>query len=289
LISKNPRGYLTDLPGEGVRGVLGRPISYQRPKTDLAEERARGRALTGGPGQSVARGRGRADQSGPASGVQATGEWDPGAGGTREHVPSDMGRLIGDRRLRSNARGLTARRLTLLPSATVQSPETRLAQAPGVLRSPELPRTGEGNPTNSMAGFWSCESGAESGWTTEAGGGASGGSVVLQRAIPVARRGDRTDGCGTPRAKAQARGRAKSIGRRAGVADRRVATLASTNSPQRERNQGKKGTRMVAYLGTVPREAWHDVWSSRCSARRARVTGELGRRRRLCAREARIE
>jgi hypothetical protein len=56
LISKNLRGSLTDLPGEGVRGVLGRPISDQRPKTYPTEERARGRALTGGPGQSAARG-----------------------------------------------------------------------------------------------------------------------------------------------------------------------------------------------------------------------------------------
>jgi hypothetical protein len=48
------------------------------------------------------------------------------------------------------------------------------------------------------------------------------------------------EGCGTPRAKTHARGRAKSTGRRAGAVDRSAATSESTNSPQREQNQGKK-------------------------------------------------
>jgi hypothetical protein len=80
-------------------------------------------------------------------------------------------------------------------------------------------------------------------------------------------------------------GGAKSDGRRADAADRQVATLASTNLPQREQNRGKKGAGMVPYLGTVLGEAWRDVWSSRWSAQRARIIDKLGRRR-LSAREA---
>lgn len=69
-----------------------------------------------------------------------------------------------------------------------------------------------------------------------------------------------------PRAKAHARGGAKSAGHREGVADRRVATPASTNSPQREQNQGRKDVGMVPCIGTVLGEPWRGVWSSRWSA-----------------------
>jgi hypothetical protein len=94
------------------------------------------------------------------------------------------------------------------------------------------------------------------------------------------------EGCGTPGAKTQTRGGAKSAGRRVGAADRCTATPASTNSLQRERNQGKKSAGMVPYLVTVLREAWSGAWSSRWSARWAWITDELGQRRRLSAGEA---
>jgi hypothetical protein len=62
-----------------------------------------------------------------------------------------------------------------------------------------------------------------------------------------------------PRAKAQARGEAKSARRRAGVVDRHTATSTITNSPQRERKQDKKGAGMVPYLWTVLWKARRDV------------------------------
>jgi hypothetical protein len=94
------------------------------------------------------------------------------------------------------------------------------------------------------------------------------------------------EGCGTPGAKTQTRGGAKSARRRVGTTDRCAATPASTNSLQREINQGKKSAGMVPYLVTMLREAWSGAWSSRWSARWARITDELGQRRQLCAREA---
>jgi hypothetical protein len=71
-----------------------------------------------------------------------------------EAVSSDLDRWIGDGRLRSSARGVTSWWPALLPSATVESPETRHTRAPGGLRSPELAMTGEGDPRSSMSGFW---------------------------------------------------------------------------------------------------------------------------------------
>jgi hypothetical protein len=59
------------------------------------------------------------------------------------------------------------------------------------------------------------------------------------------------EGCGTPRIEQQTRGEAESVGRRAGVADRRDRASTSSNSPQRERNRGKKGAGTVPHLGTV--------------------------------------
>jgi hypothetical protein len=135
------------------------------------------------------------------------------------------------------------------------------------------------------------ESGARSGRTVEgalqAGRGHSGEQSWPRGWVIGCAEADASfgEGCGMPRAKAQARGGAKSTRRRAGVVDQRVATSASTNSPQRERNRGKKGAWMVPYLVTVLGDTWRGVWSSRWSARQGWVTGELGRRR-LSAREA---
>jgi hypothetical protein len=57
----------------------------------------------------------------------------------------------------------------------------------GGLRSPELARTGEGNPANSMAGFQPSERDRK---RANSGGGAPGGSGSLQRAISAMGRGD---------------------------------------------------------------------------------------------------
>jgi hypothetical protein len=82
LILGKPRCSLIKRPSEGVLGALDCPILDQRPRTGPVGELVHGcgRALTGGLGQSAARGLGRAGQSGPALGVQATDEWDPRAG-----------------------------------------------------------------------------------------------------------------------------------------------------------------------------------------------------------------
>jgi hypothetical protein len=62
------------------------------------------------------------------------------------------------------------------------------------------------------------------------------------------------EGCGTHRAEKQARGGAESVIRRAGAADCRDKAPMSSNFPQRERNRGKKGAKMVPYLGTTLHE-----------------------------------
>jgi hypothetical protein len=69
---------------------------------------------------------------------------------------------------------------------------------------------------------------------------------VIERAEPCAGFGE---GCGIPRVKKQARGSAKLTEHRAGAADRRVVTLASTNSPTRRGTKAKKAWGTVLTLG----------------------------------------
>ena len=71
LIANKPRVSLTKLPREGLSGTLDRTIPSERPKLDLAVERAGAgarRALTGGLGVSA--NQGRADRPYPAAGAQ---------------------------------------------------------------------------------------------------------------------------------------------------------------------------------------------------------------------------
>jgi hypothetical protein len=80
------------------------------------------------------------------------GEGAQGQGPPREVVSSDLDRWIRAERLGSGARGVNGTAASAAPSAAVNSPETRQTQTSGS-GSPELARTGEGDPANSMAGF----------------------------------------------------------------------------------------------------------------------------------------
>jgi hypothetical protein len=69
-----------------------------------------------------------------------------------EMVPGDPDHVIKIERLRSNARG-SRPRLALLLLMMVRSPELGLVQAIGASRSPDLARTDEKDPANSLVGF----------------------------------------------------------------------------------------------------------------------------------------
>jgi hypothetical protein len=76
-----------------------------------------------------------------------------GAGGTLDPVSRDPGRWIGSGWLGSGARGVNGTTAGVASSAVVKSLAMGQARALEGLGSPELARTGEGSPTNSMAWF----------------------------------------------------------------------------------------------------------------------------------------
>jgi hypothetical protein len=140
-------------------------------------ERARWheRALTGGPKQSTARGEGEL-----TDGAQ-------GQGRALEPVSGDPGRWIRRGWLGSSARGLTVV-VDVASSVTAKLPGPRQAWSPGTLRSPELARTGEGVPGELDGRVPALRTGLGPG---NGGKGAPGGSGLLRRVIPGARRGNR--------------------------------------------------------------------------------------------------
>jgi hypothetical protein len=97
LISKKPGVSLTNLPHEGVSGILAHPVADQLSRSDLrASADRRAKAVSGKGGLT-----GWAQRQGrrlPTSGTQ-------GQECARELVYGDLGRWIRDVRLRSGAWG----------------------------------------------------------------------------------------------------------------------------------------------------------------------------------------
>lgn len=166
-------------------------------------------------------------------------------------------------------------------------------RAPWGLRSPELAKTGEGNPANLMAGFWLVRVRMGAGerwrgrsrrvrvtpvsnpWSLPWGGPIKCAEVGIGSSV----------GCGTSKAEQRARGRAKSARHHAGATNQRGKAPMIANSLRRGGIGANRAWGMVPYLGTMLGRAWRGVSISRQSARWAWVTGELERRR-LCTREA---
>jgi hypothetical protein len=74
-------------------------------------------------------------------------------GHPREAVSSDLDHWIRAERLGSGARGVNGTTVGVASSVAVKSSKMGHMRALGGLGAPELARTGEGDPTNSMAGF----------------------------------------------------------------------------------------------------------------------------------------
>jgi hypothetical protein len=74
-------------------------------------------------------------------------------------------------------------------------------------------------------------------------------------------------------------------GRRAGTANQRDRTPVSADSLRQGKIRAARAREKVPHLGITLGEAQRDVWSSGWTTRRARFSGELGRRR-LSARGA---
>jgi hypothetical protein len=86
------------------------------------------------------------------------------------------------------------------------------------------------------------------------------------------------EGWGTPRAKEQSRGGAKSTRHRASAADRQGRAPTSANSLRQGIIGATRARGKVPHLGTALGDSRRGVWSFGWTAQRARFSGELGRR-----------